>query len=106
MATRVFLARHGATVLCCTPTYALHLAQVARTERLDLGRGAVRKIIVAGEPGGSQAALRRRIDRRIEPRGVCQAAEHYTIRLRRRRRRSSAICAAMFLNPSRSMRKR
>lgn len=50
------------TVLCCTPTYALHLAQVARTEKLDLGRGAVRKIIVAGEPGGSQQILRNRIE--------------------------------------------
>jgi len=42
-----------ATVLCCTPSYALHLAEVARKEKIDLKKSAVRKIIVAGEPGGS-----------------------------------------------------
>src|SRR6185436_5797835 len=26
----------GATVLCCTPTYAIHLAEVARREGIDL----------------------------------------------------------------------
>ncbi len=51
-----------ATVLCCTPTYALHLARTAAAEGLDLGRGAVRSIIVAGEPGGSIPALRRSIE--------------------------------------------
>ncbi len=50
-----------ATVLCCTPTYALHLAEVAVAERIDLGAAAVRKIIVAGEPGGSVPEVRARI---------------------------------------------
>jgi phenylacetate-CoA ligase len=40
-------------VLCCTPTYALHLATTALAQGIDLSRTAVRKIIVAGEPGGS-----------------------------------------------------
>lgn len=52
----------GATVLCCTPSYALHLADVARTEGIDLGAGAVRRILVAGEPGGSLVATRRAIE--------------------------------------------
>src|SRR4030095_5089789 len=52
---------HGATVLCCTPTYALRLAEVAATEGIDLGKAAVQKIIVAGEPGGSVADVRARI---------------------------------------------
>ena len=50
-----------ATVLCCTPTYALHLAEVAGAERIDLSKSAVRKIIVAGEPGGSVPAVRAKI---------------------------------------------
>lgn len=49
------------TVLCCTPTYALHLGEVARAEQLDLSRGHVRLIIVAGEAGGSIPATRSRI---------------------------------------------
>lgn len=51
-----------ATVLCCTPSYALHLSEVARKENLDLERAAVKKIIVAGEPGGSVAGTRARIE--------------------------------------------
>ena len=43
----------GATVLCCTPTYALRLAEVANQERIDLAASKIRRIIVAGEPGGS-----------------------------------------------------
>jgi phenylacetate-CoA ligase len=52
----------GATVVCCTPTYALRLAEVARTEQLDLRQCSVEKIIVAGEPGGSLREVRRRIE--------------------------------------------
>lgn len=51
----------GATALCLTPTYALHLGEVARSEGIDLGASAVRRLIVAGEPGGSLAATRERI---------------------------------------------
>lgn len=51
----------GATVLCCTPTYALHLAEVAAREGIDLGRSRVRLILVAGEPGGSLPATRARL---------------------------------------------
>ena len=51
-----------ATVLCCTPTYALRLAEVAAEERFDLSQLAVRKIIVAGEPGGSVPPVRRLIE--------------------------------------------
>jgi phenylacetate-CoA ligase len=48
-------------VLCCTPTYALHLAAAAAVQGLDLSCSAVRKIIVAGEPGGSLPEVRRQI---------------------------------------------
>lgn len=54
----------GATVLCSTPTYAIHMAEVAEREGIDLGRSQVRSIIVAGEPGGSIPATRRRIEER------------------------------------------
>jgi phenylacetate-CoA ligase len=50
------------TVLCCTPTYALHLAEVAAKEQLDLNRSPVRHLIVAGEPGGSLPAVRARLE--------------------------------------------
>jgi phenylacetate-CoA ligase len=53
----------GATILCCTPTYALRLAEVARQERIPLRRSRVRMIVVAGEPGGSVPAVRARITR-------------------------------------------
>lgn len=51
-----------ATVLCSTPTYALHLAETAAREGLDLRRAAVRRLMVAGEPGGSLPATRARLE--------------------------------------------
>jgi phenylacetate-CoA ligase len=50
-----------ATVVCCTPTYAIHLAEVAAQEQLDLTKSAVRLLSVAGEPGGSIPAVRERL---------------------------------------------
>ena len=54
----------GATVVVCTPTYALRLAEVAESEpgHAPLASSGVRTIIVAGEPGGSIPATRRRIE--------------------------------------------
>ncbi len=51
------------TVLCCTPTYAQYLGEVAAEKRIDLSRGSLRHIIVAGESGGSIPATRARIER-------------------------------------------
>ena len=53
---------HQATVICCTPTYALHLAELAAHEGIDLAGSSVRAVIVAGEPGGSIPATRERIE--------------------------------------------
>ncbi|HLG60091.1 MAG TPA: AMP-binding protein [Vicinamibacterales bacterium] len=55
----------GATVVCCTPTYALRLAEIAAHERphRPLSESTVRVLIVAGEPGGSIPATRERIER-------------------------------------------
>jgi phenylacetate-CoA ligase len=54
---------NGATVLCSTPTYAIRLAEVAAEENIDLAAGRVRRIVVAGEPGGSIAATRAYIEK-------------------------------------------
>ncbi len=51
-----------ATVICCTPTYALHLGQTALDLGIDLKASKVRRLIVAGEPGGSIPATRQRIE--------------------------------------------
>ena len=56
------LAANDATVLVCTPTYALHLAGVARDHGLDPAATAVRTTIHAGEPGASLPATRARIE--------------------------------------------
>ena len=52
----------GCTVLCCTPTYALHLLAVADQLGLDMSKSRVRRVIVAGEPGGSIQSVRSRIE--------------------------------------------
>lgn len=52
-----------ATVLCCTPSYAIHLAETAARERVDMTGSQVRLIVVAGEPGGSLPATRSQIER-------------------------------------------
>jgi phenylacetate-CoA ligase len=59
---RMMLDNH-ATILCCTPTYAMRLAQVARDARINLDRMNVRRIIVAGEPGGSLPTVRAAIEK-------------------------------------------
>jgi len=51
-----------ATVLMCTPTYALRLAEAARAEGIDVARSALRVSIHAGEPGASIPATRERIE--------------------------------------------
>lgn len=56
------LLENEATVLLCTPTYALRLAEVAREQGVDLRSSAVRVTIHAGEPGASIPATRRRIE--------------------------------------------
>jgi phenylacetate-CoA ligase len=52
----------GATVLVCTPSYALHLIEVARERGLDLAKWPVRVTVHAGEPGAGIPAVRARIE--------------------------------------------
>jgi phenylacetate-CoA ligase len=56
------ILENGITTLCCTPTYALRLAEAATDENIDLRASPVRRIIVAGEPGGSIPAVRAQIE--------------------------------------------
>lgn len=57
-----FLIEHACTVVFATPTYALHLAELAAKEGIDLANSPVRALVVAGEPGGNIAATRERIE--------------------------------------------
>jgi phenylacetate-CoA ligase len=53
---------NGIDIVCCTPTYATRLAEVALEEKVDLKTGRVRLLVVAGEPGGSIPAVRARLE--------------------------------------------
>ena len=52
------------TVMFCTPSYAIHLAQVAEEHGICLTKDAssVKRIVVAGEPGGSIPATKAKIE--------------------------------------------
>ncbi|MDP7046927.1 MAG: AMP-binding protein [SAR324 cluster bacterium] len=52
----------GATVMCCTPTYALRLAEVAQESSFDLSEIPLRTLIHAGEPGANVPATKARIE--------------------------------------------
>jgi phenylacetate-CoA ligase len=52
----------GATAICCTPSYALHLAEVARERGRDLRKLGVRTTVHAGEPGAGIPSVRARIE--------------------------------------------
>jgi phenylacetate-CoA ligase len=51
------------TVVFCTPSYALHMAEVAAENQIDVGELDVRQLVLAGEPGGSIPATRARIEK-------------------------------------------
>ncbi len=53
---------NAVTVIGCTPTYALRLAEVAASEGIDIAASPVRALIVAGEPGGNIPATRAKIE--------------------------------------------
>lgn len=50
------------SVLVCTPTYALHLAEIAEQENIDIANSNVRITIHAGEPGASIPSTKNRIE--------------------------------------------
>jgi phenylacetate-CoA ligase len=56
------LDRSQSTVLCCTPTYAIRLAETGEKIGLPVARLGITTIVVCGEPGGSIPAVRARIE--------------------------------------------
>lgn len=52
----------GASALVCTPSYALHLAEVARARGVDPAGLGIRTMVHAGEPGAGILAVRRRLE--------------------------------------------
>jgi len=56
------IADNQVTFVCCTPTYALRLAETALETGIDLRNGPVRGLLVAGEPGGCLPVIRQRIE--------------------------------------------
>ena len=56
------IIENKATVLMCTPSYALHLAEVAKQRNIDIKNSSIKTIITAGEPGGSIPSVRQQIE--------------------------------------------
>jgi phenylacetate-CoA ligase len=62
MARLQAMVAHDADVICCTPTYALRLGELyAEHEGDEVAAYRLKKIIVAGEPGGSLPGVRDQI---------------------------------------------
>jgi phenylacetate-CoA ligase len=55
------MVESGCTVLCCTPTYGVHLARTAAEAGIDAKDLSLRTVVVAGEPGGSISSIREQI---------------------------------------------
>ena len=49
-------------VVALTPSYALHLAEWAEKRGLDLTKSSVERLMVAGEPGGGEPAMRAKLE--------------------------------------------
>ncbi|MEW6424841.1 MAG: AMP-binding protein [Bacillota bacterium] len=57
-----FILENRPTVIVCTPTYALRLAETALENGIDLAAGSVQTTIHAGEPGASLPHVREKIE--------------------------------------------
>jgi phenylacetate-CoA ligase len=80
-ARAILVQRHRPTVLCCTPSYALHLARVMQDLGFDPAAQGVRLVFVAGEPALGVLQTRARIEslwnaRMVEFYGCTEAAAH------------------------------
>ncbi len=51
-----------AEAIALTPSYALHLAEWARDRKFDLRGSSVKNLLVAGEPGGGEPAMRAQLE--------------------------------------------
>ncbi len=50
------------TVVAMTPSYALHLVEWARARGKDLAASSIKRVMVAGEPGGGEPAMRAKLE--------------------------------------------
>jgi len=50
------------TVVCCTPSYALRMAEVAKENGINLRDSSVRILVHAGEPGALIPSIRKKIE--------------------------------------------
>jgi phenylacetate-CoA ligase len=51
-----------ADAIAATPSYVLHLAEWAAERSIDIRSSSIKRILVAGEPGGGELALRSRLE--------------------------------------------
>lgn len=51
-----------ADTIALTPSYAIHLAEKANERGIDLAASSVRRLLVAGEPGGGEPAIRAKLE--------------------------------------------
>jgi phenylacetate-CoA ligase len=50
------------TALCCTPSYAMHLLEVAKQHDFDIDKLKIKTLVLAGEPGANVPAIKKRIN--------------------------------------------
>ena len=50
------------TVVAMTPSYALHLVEWGKARGVDLAASSVKRVMVAGEPGGGEPAMRAKLE--------------------------------------------
>jgi phenylacetate-CoA ligase len=50
------------TAVTTTPSYALHLIEWAQSRGIDLAGSSVKRVMVAGEPGGGEPAMREKLE--------------------------------------------
>jgi phenylacetate-CoA ligase len=51
------------SAIALTPSYALHLAEWARDRGFDTRGSSIKRLVVAGEPGGGEPAMRAQLER-------------------------------------------
>ncbi|HEY3322583.1 MAG TPA: AMP-binding protein [Planctomycetota bacterium] len=70
-----FMLDNGSTVLCCTPTAALRMAEAAVKEKVNIALSPVRLLFLLGEFGGSMPKLRAQLEEAWGARCV----DHYAL---------------------------
>jgi len=69
------ILEHEVEYLFCTPTYAMRMINTAQESGISLQDNSLRKIIVAGECGGSLSTIRKAVDKAWRGKGLIY--DHY-----------------------------